>query len=85
MPPLYNNQCCLRQQALFIPALPRRGIQVLSLVKEALFHYAQENGYSVIVGEEMEAVIDLKNVLALPVKSAPEREELDEAVRQLGL
>lgn len=54
-------------------------------VKEALLHYARENGYSVIVGDTKEAVVDIKDVLSLPAKLAPEREELDEAIRQLGL
>jgi len=54
-------------------------------VEEALLHYAQENGYSVVVGDEMEAVIDIREAITLPTKSMPERESLDETVRQIGL
>jgi len=54
-------------------------------VEEALLHYAQEHGYTVVVGDKKEAVIDIKEVLSLPVKSDPDRAELDDTARQLGL
>lgn len=54
-------------------------------VTAALLHYAETNGYSVVVGDEMEAVVDFKEAISLPTKSMPEREALDNAIRQLGL
>jgi len=57
----------------------------IARVEEALLHYSETSGYSVVVGDEMEAVIDTKEALSLPTKSMPEREALDNAVRQMGL
>jgi len=57
----------------------------ITQVEEALLQYAQENGYSLVVGDEKEAAIDIQDVVSLPNKSDPRRDELDATVRQLGL
>ncbi len=54
-------------------------------VEQALLHYAREHGYTVVVGDEKEAVIDNKTAISLPTKSDPARGELETVVRQLGL
>ncbi len=59
--------------------------QEIAQVEDALLHYAQAHGYTVVVGDEQEAVIDIKSVVSLPTKSDPARGELESTVRQLGL
>ncbi|MGD9676280.1 MAG: PD-(D/E)XK nuclease family protein, partial [Candidatus Bipolaricaulia bacterium] len=54
-------------------------------VEEALLAYARQHGYTVVVGDEMEAVIDDSADLLLPRKDDPRRPALEDAVRQLGL
>ncbi len=45
--------------------------QEIARVEEALQAYARRHGYIVMVGSQMEAVIDVREVLALPRPAPP--------------
>ncbi len=57
----------------------------IARVEEALQAYARQHGYTVVVGSEMEAVIDEREILALPRAGEAERPGLEALVRDAGL
>lgn len=54
-------------------------------VEEALLGYAREHDYTVVVGDEHEAVISESAAVSFPRKGDPEREPLEGLVHELGL
>ncbi len=54
-------------------------------VEEALQAYARQHGYTVVVGSAMEAVIDEREVVALPRADDAERSDLEAIIRDAGL
>lgn len=57
----------------------------IAAVEEALVAYAREHGFAVVVGTEVEATVVDDEVLALPGSGDPERVELEDRLRRLGL
>ncbi len=61
-----------------------RGRQIAQ-VEEALYEYASRHGYTVVVGSDMEAVVEEQESVLLPKAGEPERKELEALVREEGL
>ncbi len=57
----------------------------IECVEAALVRYARERGYTVVVGDQDEAVISERPAVAFPRKGEPGREPLEALVRELGL
>jgi putative RecB family exonuclease len=54
-------------------------------IKEALIHYARENGVEVVRGSDHRVLVRFYKGLSFPTKDHPDREALEEAVKAAGL
>jgi len=57
----------------------------IAQVEEALYAYASQHGYSVVVGTEMEAVVEEQEKVQFPKADQPDRSELEQLIRNAGL
>jgi hypothetical protein len=54
-------------------------------VKDALIHYARQNGVEVVRGADHRVLVRFYKGLSFPNKDHPDREKLEEAVKAAGL
>jgi len=79
---LVNRLAALKDE---LKEFTQRKEREIAQVEEALHEYAHQHGYSVVVGSDMEAVVEDQEKVQFPKADHPDRTELEESVRAAGL